>query len=54
MIIILDNFPPFALQGVRLGGHKNPRIIVGENYCHFGVSYIVALRFESHGWQSLL
>ena len=36
--IILDNFPPSTLQGVGLGGRKNPRIIVGENYCHFGAS----------------
>ena len=39
MTIILDNFPPSTLQGVGLGGRKNPRIIVGENYCHFGASY---------------
>ena len=32
--------PPSTLQGVGLGGRKNPRIIVGENYCHFGASYI--------------
>ena len=37
--IILDNYPPSNLQGVGLGGRKNPRIIVGENYCHFGASY---------------
>ena len=37
--IILDNYPPSTLQGVGLGGRKNPRIIVGENYCHFGASY---------------
>ena len=40
MTIILDNYPPSTLQGVGLGGRKNPRIIVGENYCHFGGSYI--------------
>ena len=34
--IILDNYPPSTLQRVGLGGRKNPRIIVGENYCHFG------------------
>ena len=39
MTIILDNYPPFTLQGVGLGGRKNPRIIGGENYCHFGASY---------------
>ena len=39
MTIILDNNPPSTLQGVGLGGRKNPRIIVGENYCHFGASY---------------
>ena len=41
VIIILDNFPPPppTLQGVGLGGRKNPRIILGENYCHFGASY---------------
>ena len=33
--IILDNYPPSTLQGVGLGGRKNPRMIVGENYCHF-------------------
>ena len=27
---------------VGLGGRKNPRIIVGENCCHFGTSYINA------------
>ena len=36
--IILDNYLLFTLQGVGLGGCKNPRIIVGENYCHFGAS----------------
>ena len=36
--IILDNYPPSTLQGVGLGGRKNPRIIVGENSCHFGAS----------------
>ena len=39
MTIILNNYPPSTLQGVGLGGRKNPRIIVGENYCHFGASY---------------
>ena len=39
MTIILDNCPPSTLQGVGLGGRKNPRIIVGENSCHFGASY---------------
>ena len=40
MAIILDNYPlPSTLQGVGLGDRKNPRIIVGENYCHFGASY---------------
>ena len=38
--ILLDNYPPSTLQGVGLGGRKNPRIIVGENYCHFGASYL--------------
>ena len=28
------------LQGVRPGGRKNPRVIVGENSCHFGASYL--------------
>ena len=37
--IILDNYPPSTLQVVGLGGRKNPRVIVGENYCHFGASY---------------
>ena len=32
MTIILYNYPPSTLQGVGLGGRKNPRIIVGENY----------------------
>ena len=27
MTIILDNYPPSTLQGVGLGGRKNPRII---------------------------
>ena len=36
--IILDNYPPSTLEGVGLGGRKNPRIIVAENYCHFGAS----------------
>ena len=36
--IILGNYPPSTLQGVGLGGGKNPRIIVGENCCHFGAS----------------
>ena len=36
--IILDNYPPSTLQGVGSGGRENPRIIVGENYCHFGAS----------------
>ena len=31
MTIILDNYPPSTLQGVELGGRKNPRMIVGEN-----------------------
>ena len=39
MTIILDNYPPSTLQGVGLGDRKNPRIIVGENYCHFGAAY---------------
>ena len=38
MTIILDNYSPSTLQGVRLGGRKSPRIIVGENSCHFGAS----------------
>ena len=38
--IILDNYPPSTLQGVGIGGRKNSRIIVGENYCHFGASYL--------------
>ena len=38
--IILDNYPPSTLQGVEVGGHKNPKIIVGENSCHFGASYL--------------
>ena len=38
--IILDNYPPSTLQGVGLGGRKNPRFIVGEHCCHFGASYI--------------
>ena len=33
--------PLSTLQGVRLGGRKNPRIIVGENCCHFGASYFL-------------
>ena len=37
--IILDNYPPSTLQRVGLGCCKNPRIIVGENSCHFGPSY---------------
>ena len=37
--IILDNYPPSTLQGVGLGCRKNAKIIVGENYCHFGASY---------------
>ena len=41
--IILDNYPPSTLQGVGLGGRKNPRIIVGENSCHFGASYFRSL-----------
>ena len=36
--ITLDNDPPSTLQGVGLEGRKNPRIIVGENSCHFGAS----------------
>ena len=40
--IILDNCPPSTLQGLGLGCRKNPRIIVGENYCHFGASYRTA------------
>ena len=37
-----DNFgqlPPFHPPGGRTRGRKNPRIIVGENCCHFGASY---------------
>ena len=30
LTIILGNYPPCTLQGVGLGGRKNPRIIVGE------------------------
>ena len=37
--IILGFYPPSTLQGVGLGARKNPRIIVGENCCHFGASY---------------
>ena len=40
--IILDNEPPFHPPRGRtrsLGGRKNPRVIVGENYCRFGASY---------------
>ena len=33
--IILDNYPPSTFQEVGLGGRKNPRIIVGEDSCHF-------------------
>ena len=40
--IILDNYPPSTLQGVGLRGCKKLRIIVGENSCHFGVSYKIA------------
>ena len=36
--IILDNHPPSTVQGVGLGGRKNPRVVVGENSCHFGTS----------------
>ena len=36
--MILDNYPPSTLQGVGLGGRKNPRVIVGEHSCHFGTS----------------
>ena len=36
--IILDNYPPSTLQGIGLGGRRNPRIVVGVNYCHFGAS----------------
>ena len=39
MTIILDNYPPSTLQGVGLGCRKNPRVIVVENYCHFGAPY---------------
>ena len=42
MTIILDNYPPSTLQGVGLGCRRNARIIVGENYCHFGASYLSA------------
>ena len=49
MTIILDNCPPSTLQGVGLGGRKNPRIIVGESYCHFGASYVKA-RLETTGF----
>ena len=44
--IILDNCPPSTFQGVGLGGRKNPRIIVGENYCHFGASYARLKSFQ--------
>ena len=37
--IVLDNYPPSTLQGVGVGGRKNPRIIVGENSYHFGAAY---------------
>ena len=40
MTIILEDYPPSTLQGVGPGCRKNPRIIVGENYCHFGAPYI--------------
>ena len=40
MTIILDNYPPLHPPGGRIRGRKNSRIIVGENYCHFGASYI--------------
>ena len=33
--IILDNYPPSTLQGVGLGGRKNPRIIVGGELLSF-------------------
>ena len=39
MTIILDNYSPSILQGVGLGGRKNPRVIVGEKSCHFGTCY---------------
>ena len=42
--IILDNYPPSTLQGVGLGGRKNSRINVGENYCHFGASCFLLSR----------
>ena len=35
---IFGQLPPSTLQGVGLGVRKNPRIIVGENSCHFGTS----------------
>ena len=38
--IIWTVTPPSTLQRVGLGGRKNPRIIVGENSCHFDASVI--------------
>ena len=37
--------PLSTLQGVGLGGRKNPRIIVGESSCHFGASYTSTANF---------
>ena len=38
MTIISDNCPPLHPPRGCIRGCKNPRIIVGENYCHFGSS----------------
>ena len=42
--IIWTITPLSTLQGVGLGGRKNPRIIVAENYCHFGAPYTDPLK----------
>ena len=41
--IILDNCPSSTVQGVGLERRKYPRIIVGENSCHFGAAYVRSL-----------
>ena len=38
--------PPFHPPGVRLGCRKNPRIIIGENSCHFDAAYNKANKHE--------
>ena len=47
MTIILDNYPPLHPPAGRLGGCKNPRIIVAENALSFLREFLKALEMTT-------